>query len=132
MENVTPIRVQRSRKHKQISPNGLPIVYCGRPSKWSNPFRLIGDMIYVDAGHRRKVLDRWVLFYPDGGHKIEEVVKLFRDMYMNLYSHDVEEPIRNHFEKIRDTVRDLEGCNLSCWCKEKEPCHCDVYLEVLK
>jgi hypothetical protein len=34
------IRIQRSRKHKQISPNGLPVIYVGRPSKWSNPFEL--------------------------------------------------------------------------------------------
>jgi hypothetical protein len=34
------IRIQRSRQHKQISPNGLPIVYVGRPTKWGNPFDL--------------------------------------------------------------------------------------------
>jgi hypothetical protein len=34
------IRIQRSRKHKQISPNGLPVIYVGRPSKWGNPFDL--------------------------------------------------------------------------------------------
>ena len=34
----TPIRIQRSRKHKQVSPNGLPIIYVGRPGKWGNPW----------------------------------------------------------------------------------------------
>lgn len=33
-----PIRIQRSRKEKQVSPNGLPIVYVGRPTKFGNPF----------------------------------------------------------------------------------------------
>lgn len=33
-----PIRIQRSRQHKMVSPNGLPIVYVGRPSKWGNPY----------------------------------------------------------------------------------------------
>lgn len=28
--NTDPISIQRSRQHKQISPNGLPIVYVGR------------------------------------------------------------------------------------------------------
>ena len=37
---MNPIRIQRSRKHKQVSPNGLPIVYVGRPSKWGNPFKI--------------------------------------------------------------------------------------------
>lgn len=36
-----PVRIQRSRKHKQVSPNGLPIVYVGRGSRWGNPFRLV-------------------------------------------------------------------------------------------
>jgi hypothetical protein len=37
---MNPIRIQRSRKHKQVSPNGLPIVYVGRPGKFGNPARL--------------------------------------------------------------------------------------------
>lgn len=36
---MKPVRIQRSRQHKQVSPNGLPIVYVGRPTKYGNPFR---------------------------------------------------------------------------------------------
>lgn len=37
---VKPVRVQRKRTKgsKLTSPNGLPIIYVGRPSKWGNPF----------------------------------------------------------------------------------------------
>ena len=35
---MSPIRIQRSRQHKQVSPNGLKIKYVGRPGKWGNPF----------------------------------------------------------------------------------------------
>ena len=35
-----PIRIQRSRQHKMVSPNGLPIIYVGRLSRYGNPFRL--------------------------------------------------------------------------------------------
>lgn len=35
---IKPVRIQRSRQHKQESPNGLPIVYVGRPGKWGNPY----------------------------------------------------------------------------------------------
>ena len=37
-----PIRIQRkrSRGFKLISPNGLPIVYVGRPSWAGNPYRV--------------------------------------------------------------------------------------------
>jgi hypothetical protein len=37
--NAVPVRIQRSRQHKQVSPNGLPIVYVGRPGKWGNPYK---------------------------------------------------------------------------------------------
>jgi len=37
-----PERIQRSRIFKQESPNGLPIIYVGRPSKWGNPYK-VGD-----------------------------------------------------------------------------------------
>jgi hypothetical protein len=34
-----PVRIQRSRKYKQLSPNMLEIKYVGRPTKWGNPFK---------------------------------------------------------------------------------------------
>lgn len=37
---MKPVRIQRSRQRKQVSPNGLPVVYVGRPSKWGNPYKL--------------------------------------------------------------------------------------------
>jgi hypothetical protein len=36
---IKPVRITRSRQHKQVSPNGLPIVYVGRGSKWGNPYK---------------------------------------------------------------------------------------------
>ena len=42
-DNQKPIRLQRRRIKglSLVSPNGLPIVYVGRPTKWGNPY-LIG------------------------------------------------------------------------------------------
>ncbi|MGZ3610602.1 MAG: DUF4326 domain-containing protein [Ktedonobacteraceae bacterium] len=34
----SPQRLQRSRQYKMVSPNGLPIVYVGRPTKWGNAY----------------------------------------------------------------------------------------------
>lgn len=116
---------------ESIELNGLPAINCARPSRFSNPFRLIGDMIYVDVGHRRKVLDKWVLFYPVGGYKREDVVKLFRDLIMDLDSHTVEDPIRSRFRYMRDRIMDLHEHNLACYCKKGTPCHTDVFLELL-
>lgn len=112
--------------------NGLPAILCSRPSKFSNPFRLMGDMIYVDAGYRRKVFDKWVLFYPVSGYKVEDLIKLFRELMMDLNSHTVEEPIRKRFQYMRDRIRDLEGHNLACYCKADCACHTDVFFELLK
>ncbi len=39
----TPVRIQRSRKVKQVSPNLLPIQYVGRPGKWGNPYKIGGE-----------------------------------------------------------------------------------------
>jgi hypothetical protein len=132
LNQLQPIRLQRKRTKgfKLISPNGLPIIYVGRGSRWGNPFKLFGDMIYVDAGHRRKILDKWVCYYEDGGHTTEEVVKLFRDLLMDLNSHEVEPEIREKFMWMRDRINDLKGKNLACWCKETSICHADVLLSL--
>ncbi len=130
MINETPIRIQRSRKHKQVSPNGLPIIYVGRPTMWGNPFRLIGDMIYVDTSHRRKILSPWVLFIDSGGHTAHDVVKMFESMMMDLNSWPVEDAIYKRFRLMRDRILDLHGKNLSCWCSLDCHCHADVLLKL--
>jgi hypothetical protein len=53
---IKPVRITRSRQHKQVSPNGLPIVYVGRGSKWGNPF-VIGK-----HGNREDVLWKYVKY----------------------------------------------------------------------
>lgn len=122
------LRVQRKRTKGFKMPEGA--VYVGRGSKWGNPFKLIGDMIYVDAGHRRKMLSKYVCYYQDGGHTVEEVVKLFRDMLMNLNSHEVEDEIKKKFRYMRDTIKDLQGKKLACWCAEGQCCHADSLIEL--
>jgi Domain of unknown function (DUF4326) len=48
----SPKRLQRSRQRKMVSPNGLPIIYVGRPTKWGNPYRIGVD------GNREQVLKK--------------------------------------------------------------------------
>lgn len=42
--NIIPVRVQRKRTKgfnlQKASPNGLPVVYVGRPTKWGNPYTI--------------------------------------------------------------------------------------------
>jgi len=133
---IQPVRIQMKRKkgfnlqEYSKSLNGLECILVSRPSKWGNPFRLMGDMIYVDASHRRKILSPWVLFYQTWGHTEKDVVKLFRDLLMDLNSHKIEPEIYQRFKYMRDRIFDLRGKDLVCWCPLDQPCHADILLEL--
>lgn len=99
-----PVRLQRSRKKgfKLVSPNGLPIKYCGRPTKYGNEY-IIGDVGCSD---------------PPKPMTAKMAVQLFREYQLP--------------EMIEDgSIEELRGHNLSCFCKLSEPCHVDVILEYL-
>ena len=97
-----PIRIQRSRQKKQISPNSLPIVYVGRPTKWGNPFK-VGD---------------------EGIPAREVAVALYKDWIGNRSSIKQIPPTKEEIKK------ELAGKNLSCWCSLDGPCHADILLKI--
>lgn len=132
---VWACRVQRSRKQKQLSPNGLPIIYVGRPTVWGNPFKLVCDMVYVDAGHRRKILDKWVYLCQGD---IGKVLRLYKTVVTGFAQvgeygievnnlHDISYWVK-HFKTLH--LSDLKGKNLSCCCSLKCQCHADILLEL--
>lgn len=106
-------------------------VSVARPGKFGNPFKLMGDMLFVDAGHRRKILSRYVLFKHEFVDA-QAAVKVFRDLLMDLNSHEVEQPIYDRMKYMRDRIGDLAGKNLACFCPLDQPCHADVLLEFAK
>lgn len=125
---IQPVRIQRTRQSKQVSSNGLPILYVGRPGKWGNPFKAIGDMIYGDASHRRKIFDPWIFIEttPLTGEPLRErIIFLYREW---LAGRDT------NFLRPAPTQQEittaLKGKNLSCWCRLGETCHADVLLEI--
>lgn len=102
-----PVRVQRTRKKGggMISPNGLPVVYVGRPSVWANPF--LADRTRV---HSPKVL--------------QGVMEVFRLHVQHLVEQDPDflEPLRG---------KNLAcWCPLTNQKWEKVYCHADVLLEM--
>ncbi len=97
---MKPVRIQRSRQHKQISPNGLPILYVGRPTKYGNPFQVSCQSTL----EFRKI----------------QIEKYYQMILNNVWT----EPT------IRTLKQELKGKNLSCWCKISEPCHADVLLQI--
>jgi hypothetical protein len=140
---MNPVRLQLSRakgfnlKKLSIETNGLDYAIVSRPSKWGNPFKLVGDMVYVDACYRRKILDKWV--YVCQGD-IDTILSLYRIVLtgkidtLNLcnintdgiFLQDIKYWIA-FFEKLN--IRDLKNKNLACWCSKKQKCHVDVILE---
>jgi len=76
-------------------------VYVGRPSKWGNPYRT-GDYVYEGGP-------------TFGGRPLsaQEAVAQFRAHTAPLLP-----------------VEELRGKDLACWCKEGEPCHADILLEL--
>lgn len=110
-----PVRIQRSRKEKQVSPNGLPIIYVGRPTKWGNPFKIwqeVGDMLsLLDSGD--------FLFYGEG----RQVCSHFEAVYLfEKYA------LTNEFKEL--VKAELKGKNLSCWCRVTDICHASILLKI--
>lgn len=91
---MEPVRIQRSRQHKQASPNGLPIVYVGRPGKFGNPFKLSD---YATPEDCIEVYKAWL----DNNESLKE-----------------------------QAVLELQGKNLSCFCRPGAPCHADILLKI--
>lgn len=132
---IQPVRIQMKRSNgfnlqeHSKSINGLECVLVSRPSKFGNPFKLMGDMVYVDAGHRRKILSKWVLYYQDGGHIVEDVVILFQHLLFSPDWHEIEPEIKERFIWMRDNISQLKGKNLACYCKLDCTCHADILLK---
>lgn len=110
-----PMRITRSRKQKQVSPNGLPIVYVGRPTKWGNPFKVVGQ-----KGH-------WFVMSDDGHplvnfEKKEDAIACCVENYKEYITHEHNLGIKN--------IADLIDKNLSCWCAKDCLCHADVLMDL--
>lgn len=119
-------RIQRKRTYGWRMPENA--IYCGRPSMWSNPFRMMGDIVYFNAGYRRMCLGKWVpLDLPDGVDT--DILSLFKKMLYDVNSLPVETEVKEHFMRIRANIMKLKDHDLLCWCTPDKPCHVDVLIE---
>jgi hypothetical protein len=127
-----PLRIQRSRQHKQVSPNGLPITYVGRPGKWGNPFAVVKD----DFLPRK-----WRVVIRATDVNAENLTYILVNTCRHFIYGDKEDAIADALQCFRiyiDAVvkanpvflDELAGSNISCWCKPGEPCHGDVLLKL--
>ena len=118
-------RIQRKRTKGWKMPDNT--FYVGRPTKWGNPFKLVGDIIYIDAGYRRKTLDRWVFFETGNIHRI---IHLYWSMVTKRNIKGDSDIIhwKDRFKEL--DLSELQGKDLACFCPLDKPCHADVLIEL--
>jgi len=117
-------RIQRKRTKGWKMPENT--IYVGRPTKWGNPLKLVGDIIYINASWRRKILDPWVYFQTG---TIEDVVNYY-DLLLNGEWLGDNEDMRHWNIKLHDLpINELKGKDLACFCSLSCACHADVLLK---
>ena len=136
---VKPVRIQRRRVKgwdmQKASPNGLPVEYVGRPSKWGNPF--IGPnlkdslALYAEMAH-----GCWNPLLVPISFRGDIQIYRAHCYWLSRVGAGVEDSIRE----------ELRGKNLCCWCElcekhkdgkpwdescsECQPCHVDILLTI--
>jgi hypothetical protein len=107
-----PKRIQRKRtKGWTMPPN---TVYVGRPSDFGNPF-VVGDPVYSQAAH----------FDDDSSLSAGSI--WVTEMNCPLLFRVWAEQMSTSYPAWLDRLR---GKSLACWCKEGDPCHADILLEL--
>jgi len=117
-------RIQRKRTKGWVMPENT--ICVNRPTKWGNPLKLVGDIIYINAGWRRKILDPWVYFKTGN---IEDVLKYY-DLLLNGEWLGDNEDMRYWNIKLHELpINELKGKDLACFCSISCACHADVLLK---
>lgn len=132
-----PVRIQRSRQHKQVSPNGLPVAYVGRGTRWGNPFRLVKYSdgkwaIKTDGSDRcnELLIKHCHAVYDTREAAAIDAIKCY-DYWLLPYTHNGS--MMEFYEsmlQIEEAISSLKGKNLSCWCRLDDKCHADLLLEL--
>lgn len=120
-------RVQRKRTKGWKMPENTK--YVGRPTKWGNPLRLQGDMIYIDASHRRTILNPWVLCHGMEFGDIDDVIYLYKKLWDGTKFQNKDMQYWADIFSGLD-LNELKGKNLACFCSLSVPCHADYLLKI--
>ena len=111
----TPQRIQRKRaKGWRLPPNTVCVT---RPGKWGNPF-CVADVL--DACH---------------GNETEAAADCVRSFRSALRRESLAKELGNEVafpwaRRIGDSLPELRGKHLACWCAPGTPCHAAVLLEI--
>lgn len=105
-----PKRIQRSRKRGSKLPGGT--ICVTRPGKWGNPFT-VGWWINPRTNERYPHWQKWTR-------------RIDVELSLELFRKYAEERLKVEPEWLAP----LRGKNLACFCKEGDPCHGSVLLEL--
>ena len=150
---MTPQRVQRRRTKGWRMPENT--VYVGRGSKWGNPYvigeaqlrfpRQNGTEFWEFEGRLHKRSGEKHAFHHGDYTLREDGSKLYRvtwhdvrdatrqecvSMFREYVTGDLDMIEFRHQSQVDAIRAELAGKNLACWCKEGDPCHADVLLEL--
>lgn len=120
------MRVQRKRTKGYKLPKNT--VCVSRPNKWGNPMKLVGDTIYIDAGYRRKVLDKWVILCEMSD--IDDMLDFYFHIIRGTQFNDKDLQYWSDKFSTYD-IEELRDKNLACWCPLSDRCHIDIILKRL-
>ena len=105
MTEHMPVRIQMRRTKGWRKPDG--VIYCGRPSKWGNPFRVGKNCVTA-----QRAIDLFTVKIRLPG----------APLFYGLFN--------EHFDRIRADIEELRGHDLGCWCPLDQPCHADILLKL--
>lgn len=101
---VMPERIQLRRTKGWRKPEGAVVV--ARPTKWGNPWPVHGSVTADIAVDRFRA----------------DLLATIEDPWGS--PHDID------FRVMAESLADLSGKDLACWCPLDQPCHADVLLEL--
>lgn len=110
VEGPKRIQMTRNKPWRKDNPHA---VIVSRPSKWGNPFTIHGA---IEAGYNEparvavKAFEDWLSGDP------------WACGYLDVYE--------ARRQAILDSIKELRGKDLACWCPLDQPCHADVLLRV--
>lgn len=99
-----PQRIQLRRTKGWRKPEGCIVV--ARPSRWGNPFIVCDEL------------------------SAESAVEMYRSEVTAALRDPWGEPHPIGFRIIAESLPELRGRDLACWCGRLKPCHADVLLEL--
>ena len=125
-----PIRLKRSRQVKQVSPNGLQVVYVGGGTRWGNPFRVVkySDGKFGIATNGSTLCNTILI---DNFHALYDKIEKANIDAVKFYS------LWLSHNKYNIDLSILKGKNLSCWCKVADnngadySCHADYLIDLV-